>query len=387
MFRICRLQELMQPIPRQQFDTAVRRHDSDRYVKTFNSWSQLTALVFVQLFGSIGLRQLEAGLGAQRKRLYHLGMAPVHRSTLNDANASRPWQLFADVVSTLLQQLPRKLRQELQDLVYLLDSTSFTLKGQGFDCWTLASRTRHTQGLKMHVLLGLCSGCPRWQSITAPNVNDLTEARERLPVQRWATYVFDKAYCDYNWWSRLNAQGARFVTRFKDNAALVVKRVLSVPPGNGAIVLRDELVRFTYKSQGGGRRNHYDRVLRRVTVARPGKKPVVLATNDLSAPAVEIALRYKQRWLVELFFKWTKQHLNIRHFMGRRPNAVKTQLLTALIAYLLLKLYALAHDHQCSLWTLLGELRTTLFEPADVPPAPRSKCTEHHKPKPATLTL
>lgn len=386
MFRICRLQELLQPIPRRQFNALARRHGSDRYVKTFSSWSQLTALVFVQLFGSVGLRQLQAGLGAQRKRLYHLGMVPVHRSTLSDANAQRPWQLFADVVCTLLQQLPCKLRQELQDLVYLLDSTSITLKGPGFDSWTARTRTRHTQGLKLHVLFGPASGCPRWQSITAANVNDITEAAEQLPIQRRVVYVFDKGYCDYNWWSRLNALGARFVTRFKYNAALVVKRALSVPPGNSAIVLCDELVRFKYKSQGGGRRNGYERVLRRVTVARPGKEPLVLATNDLSAPAVEIASRYKQRWLVELFFKWIKQHLKIRHFMGRSQNAVKTQLLTALIAYLLLKLYALAKNYQGSLWTLLGELRTTLFEPTAVAPAPRSKPPKRQQLKPQTMT-
>ena len=385
MFRICRLQQLLRPIPRRQFDSLVRQHGSDRYVKAFNSWSQLTALVFAQLSGLQGLRPLETGFNAQRKHGYHLGVAQVRRSTLGDANAQRPWELFADVLCSLLVQLPRKLRQELQDLVYLLDSTPFTLKGRGFDHWTGFTRTLRTQGLKMHLLLGLRSGCPCWQSITAPNVNDVTEAARHLPIQPGATYVFDKAYCDYNWWSRLNALGARFVTRFKRNAALVVVRVVSVPLRDCSIVLRDELVRFAYKSPGGGRRNDYEGMLRRITVARPGKEPLTLASNDLDAPAVEIALRYKQRWLIELFFKWIKQHLNIRHFMGERPNAVKIQILTALIAFLLLQLYRVAHDMHCTLWILLAALRTTLFEPEDDSPIPPSKRPQRQRARPETL--
>jgi hypothetical protein len=107
-------------------------------------------------------------------------------------------------------------------------------------------------------------GCSRWQSLTAANVNDITEAAERLPIQRWVVYVFDKGYCDYNWRSRLNALSARFVTRFKYNAVLVVKHALSVPPGDSAIVLCGERVRLKHKSQGGGRRNDHERVLRRV---------------------------------------------------------------------------------------------------------------------------
>jgi IS4 transposase len=385
MFRMCRLQQLLQPIPRRQFDSLVRQHRCDCYVKAFNSWSHLTAMVFAQLMGVQGLRPLEMGFNAQRKHCYHLGVAQVRRSTLADANAQRPWQLFADVLSSLLAQLPRKLRQELQDLVYLLDSTPFTLKGRSFDHWTQPTRTLRTQGLKMHLLLGLHSGCPRWQSITAPNVNDVTEAALHLPIEPGVTYAFDKGFCDYNLWSRLNALGAYFVTRFKRNAALVVVGVLDVPQLARDTVLRDELVRFAHKSQGGGRRNHYQAVLRRVTVARPGKEPLVLATNDLRATALEIALRYKQRWLVELFFKWIKQHLNIRHFLGERPNAVKIQLLTALIAYLLLQLYRMAHDVQCTLWALLAALRTTLFDPENGSPVPPSKRPGRPRLKPETL--
>jgi IS4 transposase len=360
MFRISRIQELLQQVPRGQFDRLVSEQRADKYAKRFKSWDQLTAMVYAQLCGARGLRELEAGFNAQRTHHYHLGTGELRRSTLADANARRSPQVFALLARSLMARAQRSVRRSCEELLYALDSTSITLKGGGFDAWTAATRTRCTQGVKLHVLYDTGTQSPCGSSITAANVNDRCEG-VRLDIQPGAVYVFDKGYCDYNWWASIDARGASFVTRFKRDAALRLVQELPVAPQDAGVVLSDRLVRFAYRHPGGGRRNRYDRPLRRVEIAREGTTPLVLATNDLQAPAALIAQRYKERWQVELF-KWIKQHLNIKRFLGDSENAVKTQILTALITYLLLALYRQARGITESLWSVLGELRATLFQ-------------------------
>jgi IS4 transposase len=361
MFRISRIQELLQPISRDHLDRLATQHQSDKHAKRFKSWDQLTAMVYAQASGSKSLRTLEKGFNAQRTHHYHLGTGELRRSTLAEANERRSPKVFADVVRSLMEHAGRRERGECKDLLYLLDSTSITLKGRGFDQWTHSNRTRNTQGVKLHLLLNEPGKAPQWHSITAPNVNDCTEALE-LPLEAGATYVFDKGYCNYNWWARIQAHQARFVTRFKSNAALTVLSTQEISREDSLNILNDQVVRFTYTHPSGGRRNRYTTQLRRIEVAREGNAPLVLATNDLQAPASEIAQLYKQRWQVELFFKWVKQHLNIGSFLGRSANAVKTQILTALITYLLLLLYHRKHQRTDSLWLMLSELRATFFQ-------------------------
>jgi IS4 transposase len=364
MFRISRIQELMKQIPRGEFDRSVERHQADKYSKRFGSWDQLTAMVYAQLSDAQSLRQIQAGFNAQRTHHYHLGTHELKRSTLADANASRTPQVFADLASSLMSKVKGQLRRSCKELLYLLDSTSITLKGRGFDEWTHAQQTRHTQGVKLHMLYESNAQAPCWHSITPANVNDRNEA-VRLPIESGAVYVFDKAYCDYTWWHGIDCQGARFVTRFKRNAALLVvqeRTIVPSPPEMAHIILKDEIVRFSHKHPGAKRRNPYNQQLRRVTVAREANTPLVLATNDLDAPAAQIAQLYKERWQVELFFKWIKQHLRIKRFFGQTENAVRIQILTALITHLLRTLYKQTHHIAASLWNLLGELRATLFQ-------------------------
>lgn len=261
-----------------------------------------------------------------------------------------------------MSQARRQLRREGEELLYLLDSTSITLKGPGFDSWTQENRTRNTQGLKLHVLYAGNEAVPVQHSLTPPNVNDIDEGI-KIPIKPGAVYVFDKGYCDYNWWSRIDASRAHFVTRFKRNAALTVEEECPIPAADAETILKDEIVCFANRHPRGGRRNHYTQPLRRITVARPEHDhPLILATNDLASPALVIAQRYKERWAIELFFKWIKQHLKITQFLGRTANAVRLQILTALIAYLLLALYRRAQRFTGSLWVLLAEVRATLFQ-------------------------
>ncbi len=362
MYRISRFHQIMKALPRGAFDRVVETHQADKHSKGFACWDQLLAMVYAQLSGASSLRVLETGFNSQRTQHYHLGTAPIRRSTLADANGRRKTEVFAETAKLLMSQAQRSLRRESEELLYLLDSTSISLKGPGFDAWTSGNSTRNTQGIKLHVLYAGNDEIPVQHSITAPNVNDIDEGK-KLAIEPEAIYIFDKGYCDYNWWNKLDEQKAQFVTRFKYNAALTVECSRPIPAQDSDIVLKDEIVHFANKHPRGGRKNHYKNSLRRITVARPEHdRPIVLATNDLVSPASAIARRYKDRWGVELFFKWIKQHLKIKSFLGRTENAVRIQILTALITYLLLALYRKAQCYTGSLWILLAEVRATLFQ-------------------------
>ena len=357
MFSLSRIGQAFQHLPRGAFDKIVEKHRADRYVKRFGSWDLLVAMVYGHLSGVRSLRELEAGFNQHRNHHYHLGTGAVSRSTLAEANARRNPEVFAELVRLLIQQAGRAVRSERREMLYLLDSTSIALRGRGSH-WAQAMATR-TPGLKMHILLASEQQLPVHQSITAANVNDVEEGR-RLLIEPGATYVFDKGYCDYGWWSRINSQGARFVTRLKKNGAVRIEEHRAIGPEDSHI-LSDSSVSFVHRGNRGGHRNLYEGVLRRIEVQRPEEEPLVLVTNDLISPAAEIAHLYKQRWGIELFFKWIKQHLKIKRFLGESENAVRIQLLTALIAYLLVILANAVQGCARPLKSVLDELRTGLF--------------------------
>lgn len=371
MFRITTFQELMKGLPRGTFNQVVKKHNADKYCKRFGHWDHLIAMLYAQLSGTTGLRPLQTAFNSHEAHLYHLGTAPIKRSTLADANENRAGKVFSDTATWLMERISGQLRQESKEFMYLLDSTSITLKGREYDRWTSRNQTRNTQGIKLHVLLESTAQTPSWTRFSAANVNDVELAAE-VPLQEGALYVFDKGYCDYNWWFNIGSAGARFVTRFKYNAAVTVLEERDIPPEDRDIVLQDQLVKFKRKYPGGGRVNkHFDKPLRRVTIMRSDKpKPLVLATNDLTASAMEIARCYKERWAIELFFKWIKQHLKIKSFLGRTENAVRIQILTALISYLLVALHKQRHSLKQSLWDCLCLIRVALFQHFDTEESP-----------------
>jgi IS4 transposase len=376
MFRISRFKEILNPLPRHAFDTMVRKHQSDKYSKGFNSWSHLVAMLYAQFSGTCSLRTLEAGFNSQSHHHYHLGVDHLKRTTLADANSRRDPEVFADLARSLIGQVKRQARRQIQEGLHLLDSSSFTLKGRGFDAWTLDNRNRFTQGIKLHLLFDEGTASPLAYSFTPANVNDRDEA-VKIKLESGAIYVFDKGYCDYTWWHDIDRVGAQFVTRFKGNAALKTLEKRPIPEADSDLILKDETVLFSNQHLRGGRKNPYRQPLRRVTVARPDHdRPLVLATNDLISPASVIAQRYKARWQIELFFKWIKQHLKIKTFLGRSEKAVKTQILTALIAYLLLLIHRLTTGSKTSLWLLFNELRSTLFSRPQIDSVLRQRRTE-----------
>jgi putative transposase len=362
MFSITTFGEVLKGLPRSEFDGLVRRLRADKYCKKFRHWDHLVAMLFAQFSGASGLRPLVATFNQQRRHHYHLGVGEIRRSTLSDANENRDDRVFSAVASRLMNKVGGQLRKDARDFLYLLDSSSITLKGHEFDRWTAQNRTSHTQGIKLHLLLDAHTQAPLWHDISAANVNDVVVGHA-VPLQPNGCYVFDKGYCDYNLWYKIDSAGASFVTRFKSNAKLAVVEKRPVDPVDADVVLADELVLLTNKCPGSRRKNRYVKPLRRVVVARPDKStPLVLATNDLNATAAQIAQRYKERWGIELFFKWIKQHLKIKRFLGRNEKAVRIQLLTALISYLLAAIYKHARSLTQTLWECFCMISTSLFQ-------------------------
>ena len=353
----------MKGLPRGTFDKLVKRHNADKYCKSFRHWDHLIAMVYAQLAEASSLRAVESGFNGQIAHHYHLGTSTIRRSTLADANERRSAAVFADTVTSLMQTVSRQLRKQTEDLMYLLDSTSLTLKGREFDRWTSDNRTRNTQGMKLHILFDAQDEIPVWHDMSYANVNDVERAVD-VPIEAGALYVFDKGYNDYNWWNSIDLAGAHFVTRFKRNASVNVVKTQSIPEDAADVVLSDEIVSFKVRRPGGSRINEYfGKPLRRITIDRPDKDtPIVLATNDMASSALVIAQRYKSRWGIELFFKWIKQHLKIKQFLGRSENAVRIQVLTALISYLLVALYSKTHGLGKSLWDCLCMVRSSLFQ-------------------------
>jgi putative transposase len=326
---------LLKPINRRQFKKVVEALNGDAYDKTFKSWDHLVALIFAQLNQANGLRGLEASFNANAQHHYHLGTGKLVRSTLSDANARRPAGIFAQTFAQLSELADRPTRREGAEMVRLIDSSPIPL---GKVCqW--AQWNGRIRGMKMHLVYDPKADVPRAVEVTAATVNDVEIGRQTA-IEDGATYVFDKGYCRFDWWTKINDFGAFFVTRAKVNMRLcVVKRHrLGKRKGQGFTILSDEIVRLV--SRGDSK---LPIPLRRIKVKRDDAGVITLITNDLQRTAVEIAGLYKSRWQIELLFRWIKQHLHIRKFLGNNDNAIRLQILAAMIAYLLLRIAARLH--------------------------------------------
>lgn len=362
MLSVSRFHALVKAVPREVFATATARYAADKHSKGFRCWDQLLVMLYAQLSGATSLREVVTGFNAHAMHHYHLSTREVRRSTLAEANAKRDWRVFAEVAAALMASTGRALRREGQALLAALDSTSITLKGRGLDAWTAPTRTGHTQGIKLHLQYAVATALPMRAAISAANVNDITAVAD-WPLAAGMRYVFDKGYCDYGWWQRIADAGSTFVTRFKRNAKLRVVEVRPIAADAQGTILSDERVVLSNTHPRGGKRNPYTAPLRRIVVARPDHDtPLVLATNDLACDAQAIADDYRQRWQVELFFKWIKQHLKIKRFLGENEGAVRIQLLTALIAYCLVAIAHQASRFTGTAWEYLMTIRTGLFQ-------------------------
>jgi putative transposase len=365
------LGHLLKAVSRQRFGAIVGRHKGDKYIKDFSSWDHLVTLVCAQLGGMSSLRELAAVWNAQGAHHYHLGSGPVCRSTLSDANRRRPSAIFAEVFTTLSEAAACALPQQGSTLLRLIDATPIPLTSL---CkW--AGWNGRTRGLKAHLVYDPDADRPVGLEITAATVNDVVAGR-RQPIEPGATYVFDKAYVDYAWWRELHEAGCCFVTRPKKNVPLSLReeRPVSQADRDQAAIDSDQVVELASQQ-----RARLPIRLRRITLRREDGTRLTILTNDLERSAAEIAQLYRKRWQIELLFRWIKQHLKIRRFLGRCENAIRLQIIAAMIAYLLLRIAA--RDSRSGLLALrfADLVRTRLFERRPVaglekPPPARTRC-------------
>lgn len=324
-------QQILKPLTKKLIAESSNRFRSDYHCETLKTADHLRIMIFTHLCEIKSLRTLEAAINGRK-----IGISKkISRSTLSDANKRRPAQVFRWILEQLMSLLPRKKCKEIKEVVRLLDSSPIQLRGNGYEDWAKEYATRHIQGLKLHVEYDLALEAPMKIEISHPNYNDVAMG-QRWMIKPNTIYVFDKGYYDFNWWWSIHQKKASFVTRLKKNVAI---RMLKENEVNGETVLEDGSFEFKNKNPRGRKVNLYQEPLRRVSIKREGKKPLILVTNRHDLSAEVIGNLYKSRWEIELFFKWIKQNLKIKKFLGKSMNAVNIQLITALIAYLLVLIF------------------------------------------------
>ena len=352
------LSQLLDLLPRHAFDKFVSGLDGDRYVKAFTTWNQLTVLLYAQASGKSSLREIENGLLAQGKRTYHLGLPEVvAKSTLADANTRRDYRIYERLFYKLLDRcrdLTPKHRFQFKNPLYSLDATVIDLCLESFP-W--AKFRKRKGALKLHYQLDHSGNLPVFLSITNGKKHEISVAKSDIAIIPDSIYCFDKGYIDYAWFRRITDEGAFFVTRAKDNMAgrLVGQHAISKNPG----VMFDVVI----ETDGLYAREDYPGKLRLIGYldAETGNYLEFL-TNNFTLAASTIAKVYKARWQIEIFFKWIKQNLKIKTFLGTSKNAVMTQIWIAMCYYLLLAYVKYQCRYKESLFYLHRLVRETLLD-------------------------
>ena len=351
--------QIMDFLPWKTFHRIVARHGGDKGVRTLTCAEQFRAMAFAQLTYRESLRDIEACLLAQAAKLYHMGFRePVARSTLADANESRDWHIWESFAGRLIAQarelyVSEDLGLDLSNTVYALDSTTIDLCLSVFP-WAHFRTTK--AAVKMHTLLDLKGNIPSFIHVSDGKLHDV-HALDLLELEAGAIYVMDRGYVDFARLHTLHLAGAFFVTRTKSN--MNFHRVYSAKTDRATGIICDQTIAL----DGFYTKQDYPAQLRRVRFKDPETdKTLVFLTNQMTFPAVTICALYKNRWHVELFFKWIKQHLRIKRFFGTSENAVKTQIWIAVSVYVLVAIVKKRLNLDASLYTLLQILSVTLFE-------------------------
>ncbi len=351
--------QLLQFLPRHDFNQCIRRYDGDYRAKSFSTFDQFLCLAYAQMAGRESLRDIETCLNSHREKLYHIGFrGSVSRSTLADANERRDWRIFQDFGQVLIRQAQWLYQDEpfalkLDQPLYAFDSTTIDLFLSLFP-WAEFRKTK--AAVKMHTLIDLRETIPTYVTITPGKVHDV-RILDALPITADAIYTMDRGYIDFARAYKLHQQSAFFVVRAKNN--LRFKRLYSASKDKESGIRADQTIALvTYKSK-----NDYPEKLRRVSyIDKERGKRLVFLTNNFMFPVPTIAEIYKQRWQVELFFKWIKQHLRIKSFYGTSINAVKSRVGIALSIYLLVVITRKKLNIPYQLYTFLQILEVNLFE-------------------------
>ncbi|MCP3689747.1 MAG: IS4 family transposase [Gammaproteobacteria bacterium] len=351
--------QLMDFLPWSTFTRIVDRYGGNYRVRSLSCADQFRALVFAQLTYRESLRDIEACLTAQSAKLYHMGIrSPIKRSTLADANERRDWRIYADFAQRLIAQARKLYAEEdfslaLSDTVYALDSTTIDLCLSVFP-WAPFRSTK--AAIKLHTLLDLRGNIPSFIHISDGKMHDVRVLDLMIP-EAGAIYVMDRAYLDFERLSLIDQAGAFFITRGKSNLRIRRRYSHKVDRSTGLICDQTVILTGFYSNKA------YSRPLRRIRYKDPEtEKTLIFLTNHFALPALTITELYRSRWQVELFFKWIKQHLRIKKFYGTSENAVKTQIWTAVSAYVLVAIVKKRLNLDVSLYTLLQIFSLTLFE-------------------------
>jgi hypothetical protein len=351
--------QLISHASRFTLDRCIRRYRGNHGVRSFSCRDQFLVMAFAQLTFRQSLRDIEASLGAVPERLFGMGLrSAVSRTTLADANEKRDWRIYADFAQVLISEARRlyagePLDLELEQTVYALDSTTIELCLELFP-WALAQEG--SASVKLHTLLDLRGSIPAFACITFGTYSDL-RILDLLTPEPGSIYVLDRGYVGFERLLRLDQAKATFVVRGKKN--MKFRRLYSRPVDRSTGLICDQTVVFAIKATA----KHYPQKLRRVRYKDPetGRRYTFL-TNDFRLPALTIAKLYRARWQIEIFFKWIKQHLRIKAFYGRSPNAVRTQIWIAISVYVLVAIVKKRLGIERDLYTILQILSVCLFE-------------------------
>ena len=343
-----------------EFSRCVERFPTPRPTRGLSEYDQFLALCFGQLTYRESLRDIVACLQAKKSSLYHLGFrGRLTRTNLAYANKYRDWRLFQAVAEILMKRAARLYQQDPSDLdlpqvAFALDASIISL-GLNLFPWGYYARTGRA-ALKLHLLLSLKGNLPAWGALTQPDLPDL-KMLDQIPLEPGAFYIMDRGYLDFVRLYRLHQAGAFFVVRCKHHVKLAVRQSHKVDKSTG---LRcDQIVRL----KSSWSKKSFPKALRKVRVYDPENKiTLVLLTNNFDLPAKVIAELYRRRWRVELFFKWIKQHLRIRSFFGRSENAVRSQIWSAISAYLLVAILKKELKVKKSLNEILQIISVNIFE-------------------------
>lgn len=351
-------QQFLALVPRSLFDRSVEQYQGNRYTKNFSCWSQFVANLYAQVSGKVSLRDIELGLKTQKSKWYHLGLSGIARSTLARANQNRDYRIYQTLFYTLLQRckmLAPKHDFRFNHRLYSLDATVIGL------CLALfpwAKYRRRKGAIKLHCLLDHSGDLPSFLVMTEGRRHDVDVVKElELPLSRDSILIIDRGYVDFEWLWGLNQKPIFFVTRMKDGVCYDLTGQHENPLGKG--VLADQTIRLT----GLFTKKKYPEPLRIVTFYdEEEKRTYRFLTNNFALAPATIAAIYKARWQVELFFKWIKQHLKIKTFLGTSENAVLTQIWTAMIHYLLLSHVKFQTKYDYSLLEFSRLIQNALFD-------------------------
>ena len=355
--------QIMEFVPWTSFTRIVHRYGGNAGVRTLSCAEQLRAMAFAQLTWRESLRDIEASLAANASKLYAMGFSsPVKRSTLADANESRDWRIWSDLAALLIRRARKlyagdALDVGLDNTVYALDSSTVDLCLSLFE-WAPFRSTK--AAIKLHTLLDLRGSIPAFIHISDGKLHDVN-VLDMLTFEAGAFYVMDRGYVDFERLYTLHQAGAFFVTRAK--SPMDARRVYSAPNERGTGVICDQRVMLN----GYYSARKYPEHLRRIRFKDPESgRTLVFLTNNTTLPALTIAALYKSRWQVELFFKWIKQHLRIKKFLGNSENAVKTQIWCAVSTYVLIAIARKELHLNVSLYTCLQILSVSVFEKTEI---------------------